>query len=457
MIDRGEAEVIAREWARQESTRRNYECTPMLSEFDLGYLVWTRQPSSVLPMPGDGTSVVIDRETGQMSVWPVLPPLVVQEAYRSRRHRLVASVRTADPAVDLRRDARHRPTPTVVAHLSLDGRPFQARGAKGDRVLRHHRLVRDYLSDLPEGHLVRGADRHAELIVLSDALYALDRERQDRGVPPVTEHEARQLLRDARFEALYVREPGDPLGARPAPPCESCLMALAYFGLLPATCLSGVALREGAPVIPLPGAAATDGSRPDGTGRHDTGGEGAGGNDTGTGGDDTGRDRDGTGRDGNGGHGTPALLAHHDGPATEDGAAVGRDGAAAVDRVLAVPGQRHIPFPAAEQALARLDGLTCARRGPGRTHWIRAFGIDPAAAVHSTAPLADLAAATGARLFPLGSEGDGDTVLAIDERGRVFALDQAGEWFLGDTVDAALATLVTGGPAARVRDDGTWD
>ena len=37
MIDRQEAERVAAAWARRESVRRGYECTPMLVEFDLGY------------------------------------------------------------------------------------------------------------------------------------------------------------------------------------------------------------------------------------------------------------------------------------------------------------------------------------------------------------------------------------------------------------------------------------
>ena len=61
----------------------------------------------------------------------------------------------------------------------------------------------------------------------------------------------------------------------------------------------------------------------------------------------------------------------------------------------------------------------------------------------------------GATLFPIGTE-NGDAILAVDERGRVFALDQAGEWFLGADIDAALTSLLPAGPAARIRDDGTW-
>ena len=63
----------------------------------------------------------------------------------------------------------------------------------------------------------------------------------------------------------------------------------------------------------------------------------------------------------------------------------------------------------------------------------------------------------GAPLFPLGVEARGDAILALDDRGRVFALDQGGEWFLGEGIDAVPTGLLTGdGPAERIRDDGTW-
>lgn len=412
MIDRDEAEQIATEWARRESVRRGYECTPMLSEFELGYVVWTKEPSTVLPMPGDGTTTVIDKETGHLSTWPGLPPSVVQETYRQRRTAIVSPTRTADPAVELRRNVRRRPTPTVAAHVTLGYQQYVARGAKGDQELRHHLLVQDYLDDLPEGHLVRGGERHAELIVLSDVLYALDRERLARGGAALTEEAARHLLRDAQLEVLHVREPGDPLGGQPARPCESCIKALVYFGALPWSHLAYVEQWRPGRRTPLP----QPGRFPDEV---------------------------------------TAVLA--------DGGWAPRDtddvlAEAAIERVCAVPGQehRHVPFPAVRQALTDFPGLVCGRRGPGRARWIRVFEIDPSAAAHSADILADLGALLGTRLFPLGSEGKGDTMLAMDEHGRVFALDQAGEWFLGETMDAALLNLVTGGEAPRLRDDGTW-
>jgi len=413
MIERDEAEQIATEWARRESVRRGYECTPMVSEFDLGYVVWTKEPSTVLPMPGDGTTTVIDKETGHLSTWPGLPPMVVQERYRQRRAAIVSPVRTTDPAVELRRNARRRPTPAVAAQLTLRYQQYTGRGAKGDQELGHHGLVRDYLDDLPPGHLVRGGDRHAELIALSDALHALDTDRRGRGAEPLTEESARQELRQVQLDVLHVREPGDPLGGQGVRPCESCVKALVYFGALPWSQLAYVEEWRPRPraSVPQPGRFPDD---------------------------------------------VAAVLA--------DGGWSPRDtddvlADAAIERVCAVPGRehRHVPFPAAKRALTDFPGVVCGRRGPGRTHWIRVFEINPMAAAYSADILADLATVLGVGLFPLGSEGNGETILAVDEQGRVFALDQAGEWFLGETVDAALVTLITGGPQPRVRDDGTWE
>ncbi|MFD5071420.1 SUKH-3 domain-containing protein, partial [Streptomyces sp. NPDC058369] len=45
---------------------------------------------------------------------------------------------------------------------------------------------------------------------------------------------------------------------------------------------------------------------------------------------------------------------------------------------------------------------------------------------------------------PRREEGDGQAVLAIDVAGRVYSIDHTGDWYLGQDIDAALATLVTG-------------
>ena len=39
----------------------------------------------------------------------------------------------------------------------------------------------------------------------------------------------------------------------------------------------------------------------------------------------------------------------------------------------------------------------------------------------------------------------------LDAAGRVYSLDHAGEWFLGQTVDQALITLILGFTPERLR------
>ena len=67
MISRQDAEQIAAEWARRESVRRGYECTPMMSEFDLGYVVWTKEPPAVLPMGAICTSRLLRMDSTRRS------------------------------------------------------------------------------------------------------------------------------------------------------------------------------------------------------------------------------------------------------------------------------------------------------------------------------------------------------------------------------------------------------
>jgi hypothetical protein len=62
----------------------------------------------------------------------------------------------------------------------------------------------------------------------------------------------------------------------------------------------------------------------------------------------------------------------------------------------------------------------------------------------------------GVRAYGIGSENGGESTLVGDEHGRVFALDQGGEWYLGGSLDEALVTLVYGRHQPKVRADGTW-
>ena len=415
MITREDAEEIAAGWARRESERRGYECAPMVSEFDLGYVVWTKQPPEVRPIPGDGGRTVIDRATGVLTTWPGVPVDAVTELYRRHQPTVAAQRRTVDPEVELRRDVRRAAAPTSAAHLTVNGRMFLARGAKGDQEIRHHALVAEHLRTVDPRSLVRGADRHAELIALSDVLHEADREREESGALPITLDEARDLLRTSGFEVYYVREGGDPLAGQPAHLCESCVVTLVHFAVIP---WAQMALAEEWPPE-YDDRVAQPGRFPDDLAR---------------------------------------MLA--DGgwrPLNQ----VARETLAdlKINRVVKVAGRHHrnLPFPAVRAMLTDFPDLSVRRRGPGARRQIRLLAVDPAEGAHLADALGQLAAVIGARLFPIGREGWGDAVLAMDERGRVFALDQGGEWYLGETFDEALVGLLRGdGPAERIRDDGTW-
>ncbi|MEV6598977.1 SUKH-3 domain-containing protein [Actinoplanes sp. NPDC051346] len=410
MITLADAEEIAAGWARGESELRGYECTPMVSEFDLGFVVWTKEPSSVLPVPGDGVRTVIDRETGVLSTYPGVPSTVVAEMYRQRQPEVAAQRRTVDPEVELRRGVRRRPAPTTAAHLTVDGRVFIAHGAKGDQRLEHHPLVAERLRAIEPGARVRGDERHAELIVLSDALYEADR---GRGMP-LTAGEAREWLRTSDFQAFLVREQGDPLGGTQARPCESCLVTLVDFAVLPWSHLAFVeplrpysenVAQPGRFPDPMAGALADAGWRP-----------------------------------------THRMVAE----ALAEGI---------IEDVVAVTGRRHRhrPFTAARAAIMDFPGIFCGLRMPGVRRQVRWLALEPSAAAHTADAFGEFAAVIGAALFPLGVEAKGEAIVAIDERGRLFALDQGGEWYLGENLDEGLISLLTGdGPAERVRDDGTW-
>ncbi|MET8308334.1 SUKH-3 domain-containing protein [Micromonospora sp. NPDC005173] len=410
MIDRQQAEQLAAIWANRDSLRLGYECTPTVDEFDLGYVITSVVPAEVRTVPGDLPTTVIDKQTGKVTTWPRVPSTVVADMYRRSQPTGSAAARTVDQSSLLVREIHRAATPNTTAHLTIDGRIWTAQGTKGDVPLNHHPLIRTYLDQLPPGELVRGGDSHAELIVISDVLHEYDHRRAADGIAPMGRAEAAALLEDARFEIFRIREPGDPAGGPAERPCDSCINFLVRANVLPeSTRAYTEAWYPPADIDPDPGrfppevanALVAAGWRP---------------------------------------HLGDQLMA-----------------AAAVRDVTAVPGQahRHAVFPAVMETLTAFPSLVGARRGPGEQVWISRFDIRPHTIAHTADTLADFGAVLDARLFPIGTEQQ-DSILAVDERGRVFALDQAGEWFLGDTIDAALTTLLLGRAPARVSDDGTW-
>ncbi|MFG3682496.1 SUKH-3 domain-containing protein [Micromonospora chalcea] len=410
VIERQQAEQIASVWARRDSDRLGFPCTPVVEEFDLGYVVLSTVSTDARALPGDLPTTVIDKETGEVSTWPRIPAPAVEAMYRQQRPAEPRAPRAVDPAAQLLRELTRLPTPGAAAHLTLDGRRHVAQGAKGDVEVRHHPLVRSYLDDLPPGHLVRGGERHAEMIVVSDALYEHDHRRSTDGLPPLTIEDARDLLGTSRIEVYRSREPGDPLGGLAELPCDSCVKFLVRFAVLPWPDLAFVEEWR-----PEPREVIQPGRFPD-------------------------------------------EVAH----ALMDGGwqismfneALAM-GAMTETREIAGQHHQHEAFPAAEEALTAFPAVLSRRRGPGEQVWISRFTTNPLRAAHSADSLADFGSVIGVRLFPLGSERQ-ESILAVDEHGRIFALDQAGEWFLGPDIDAALTTLLLGRAPARVRDDGTW-
>jgi len=114
-------------------------------------------------------------------------------------------------------------------------------------------------------------------------------------------------------------------------------------------------------------------------------------------------------------------------------------------------GHRHALFPAAMEAWAEFGGLAVTLEGAGRQQARTAFTVDPMAGLHQPRTLADLGRCLELPLAPLGEERDGQALLAVDALGRVHSLDHSGEWFLGQTMDQALTTLILGTTPERLR------
>ncbi|MFG1884933.1 SUKH-3 domain-containing protein [Micromonospora sp. NPDC049102] len=410
MIDRQQAEQLASAWARRDSQRLGHECIPVVDEFDLGFVITSIVSGAARAIPGDLPTTVIDKRTGKVTTWPRVPSTLVADLYRRSQPSGPTAPRTVDASSLLIREIHRGLTPNTVAHLTLDGRIWTAQGTRGAAMLNHHPLVRGYLDERPPGELVRGVECHAELIVISDVLHEYDHRRAAEGIEPMGRAEAAALLDAARFEIFRIREPGDPAGGAAELPCDSCTAFLVRANVLPE---SARAYTETwlapAELDPDPGRFLPEVAN--------------------------------------------ALVAAGWRPHIGDQIMA----AAGVRDVTAVPGRthRHEVFPAAVEALTAFPSLVGARRGPGEQVWISRFDIRPHMIAHTADTLADLGAVLGVRLFPIGTEQQ-DSILAVDERGRIFALDQAGDWFLGDTIDAALTTLLLGRAPARVRDDGTW-
>uniref|UniRef100_A0AAU3H2C6 SUKH-3 domain-containing protein n=1 Tax=Streptomyces sp. NBC_01401 TaxID=2903854 RepID=A0AAU3H2C6_9ACTN len=113
-------------------------------------------------------------------------------------------------------------------------------------------------------------------------------------------------------------------------------------------------------------------------------------------------------------------------------------------------GHQHAVFPAAVEAWAEFGGLHITASAPGRQIATTTVHIDPLSGLHLARTLGDLGRALQTEVAPLGEEGDGQAILAIDSEGRVYSIDHTGDWYLGSDIDRALETLMTGVQPARL-------
>lgn len=130
--------------------------------------------------------------------------------------------------------------PAVAAALSVRGRTLTSTGNKGDRPPSPHPLVQDFLDTLTTDHRARHTGRCPETVLVSRYLTDTETTRTAKranrrangtAARPLTHSEARRALKNAKLTARHIREHGDPLHGRYAPPCTACGALLTHFGV----------------------------------------------------------------------------------------------------------------------------------------------------------------------------------------------------------------------------------
>ncbi|WP_020521559.1 SUKH-3 domain-containing protein [Catelliglobosispora koreensis] len=241
MISQEQLNGIVRRWAVTESFQRGYECEPHLNEFDKGWVVWAPYPPQHrqdLP-PGSGQTYIIDRETGDITMIPGVPDIVAREMYVPRSEPEVSSFRA--PAIPLSERQRRAALleaelvrylngqpfrlPHVAAELTVNGTAFTAVGHTDDATPAHHPLVWQAFSSIAPGNRNRGAERHAELIALSKALFAFF----GSDIPPLDQ--VRSLLGTASVRLRAFTEGSDPDDPQPGFSCHTVRAVLLSLGV----------------------------------------------------------------------------------------------------------------------------------------------------------------------------------------------------------------------------------
>ncbi|HEX6686364.1 MAG TPA: SUKH-3 domain-containing protein [Candidatus Limnocylindrales bacterium] len=170
---------VAQQYAATDQQRTGKAWRGFVQEFEHGWAIWTAPPEGELPPIGSGNKTVLDRESGRISHWPSYPVEALAHEYAAARDRL-----HTQPDNQVRRNIQLPPAPPGLATLEQlaglqapDGRRWLQHNALSDLVQQHHPLVVDWLAAQQlsrPGSLARGAERHAVLWLLSDALQDLD-------------------------------------------------------------------------------------------------------------------------------------------------------------------------------------------------------------------------------------------------------------------------------------------
>ncbi|WP_432835373.1 YwqJ-related putative deaminase [Dactylosporangium sp. CA-092794] len=120
-----------------------------------------------------------------------------------------------------------RRLPLTAGALLVGDTVFQHTSVRGDTPPELHALIRRFLHELPVESRERYAGSCAEIVLVSDRLHEAER----RLGAPLTPAAARAELWGARLSLVHIRERGDPMHGRPAPPCRGCTALLDWLGV----------------------------------------------------------------------------------------------------------------------------------------------------------------------------------------------------------------------------------
>ncbi|MER5752239.1 YwqJ-related putative deaminase [Streptomyces sp. NPDC002088] len=139
---------------------------------------------------------------------------------------------TETPHAPTLRHRRDGILPTIAAALSVHGATLTGTAARGDQPPALHPLVQDFLDTLTSAQRDRFTGRCAEALLISRHIAAADATRSKRAArKPMTNGEARKILKQAKLTARRIREDGDPLHGSFATPCRACTALSAHFGV----------------------------------------------------------------------------------------------------------------------------------------------------------------------------------------------------------------------------------